>query len=279
MRRFVLGWKTMGHQERLKAFIVNYADDLVICCRGSAQEALAAMREMMCRLKLTVNETKTRVCCVPKESSDFLGYTFGRLWSPRTGRPYLGICPSKKRIKRFCEKVTQATERRITFRETEAVVGGLNRMISGWANYFCLGSVSQAYNDVDRHVGLRLRRWLLPSTRSVDAFASGISTWRPPPNWAWSVCKGAKAASRGQKHEVLLRKPDAANPHVRFDEREVETERFPSPRHLSTLPIAFTNAMSRCHSVTRRPASRGMLGNVAGPVTPAMASSSAQHRL
>ena len=34
MRRFVLGWKKLGHEKRLKAYIVNYADDLVICCRG-----------------------------------------------------------------------------------------------------------------------------------------------------------------------------------------------------------------------------------------------------
>ena len=45
MRRFVLGWKQLGHEKRLKASIVNYADDLVICCRGNAEEALATMRE------------------------------------------------------------------------------------------------------------------------------------------------------------------------------------------------------------------------------------------
>src|SRR6201988_791426 len=33
MRRFVLGWKKLGHEKRWKAYIVNYADDLVICCR------------------------------------------------------------------------------------------------------------------------------------------------------------------------------------------------------------------------------------------------------
>jgi len=98
MRRFVLGWQSLGYQQRLQAFIVNDADDLVICCRGSAQAALDAMRQMMSRLKLTVNEVKTRVCQVPQETFDFLGYTFGRLWSPRTGRPYLGVCPAKKRI-------------------------------------------------------------------------------------------------------------------------------------------------------------------------------------
>ena len=62
MRRFVLGWKKLGHEKRLRAYIVNYADDFVICCRGRAEEALAAMRSMMTKLKLTVNETKTRVC-------------------------------------------------------------------------------------------------------------------------------------------------------------------------------------------------------------------------
>ena len=29
MRRFVLGWKKLGHERRLKAYIVNYADDRV----------------------------------------------------------------------------------------------------------------------------------------------------------------------------------------------------------------------------------------------------------
>jgi predicted permease len=58
MRRFVLGWKKLGHEKRLAAHIVNYADDLVICCRGRAEEALARMRHIMTTLKLTVNETK-----------------------------------------------------------------------------------------------------------------------------------------------------------------------------------------------------------------------------
>jgi RNA-directed DNA polymerase len=160
MRRFVLGWKTLGYQQRLKAFIVNYADDLVICCRGPAQKALEAMRGMMQRLKLTVNEIKTRVCAVPKEGFDFLGYTFGRLFSPRTGRPYLGVCPSKQRIRRICDKVSELTDRRSGYRSVEDVVGELNPILSGWANYFSLGSVSKAYRAVDNHVGYRLRMWL-----------------------------------------------------------------------------------------------------------------------
>jgi group II intron reverse transcriptase/maturase len=89
MRRFVLGWKKLGHEKRLAAYIVNYADDLVICCRGRAEEALARMRNIMTKLKLTVNETKTRICKLPEEKFDFLGYTFGRCYSTKTGRAYL----------------------------------------------------------------------------------------------------------------------------------------------------------------------------------------------
>src|SRR5215467_4460301 len=160
MRRFVLGWKKMGHEKRLKAYIVNYADDLVICCRGSAEEALATMRRIMEKLKLTVNETKTRVCKLPEEKFDFLGYTFGRCYSSKTGRAYLGTVPAKKRVLRICDAISSETGRDKTQLDPETVVGTLNRMIVGWANYFCLGPVSKAYRAVEQHARKRLRQWL-----------------------------------------------------------------------------------------------------------------------
>src|ERR1700683_1929840 len=85
MRRFVLGWKQRGTESRLQAKIVSYADDYVICCKGDVEEALAEMRWIMQRLKLTINEAKTRVCQLPHERFDFLGYDFGRCYSPQTG--------------------------------------------------------------------------------------------------------------------------------------------------------------------------------------------------
>jgi group II intron reverse transcriptase/maturase len=160
MRRFVLGWKKLGHEKRLAAHIVNYADDLVICCRGRAEEALAMMRDIMTRLKLTVNETKTRVCKLPEEKFDFLGYTFGRCYSPKTGRAYLGTVPSKKRVLRICETISEMTGRDHTLLDPEMVVAKLNRTMIGWANYFCLGPVSKAYRAVERHACKRLRQWL-----------------------------------------------------------------------------------------------------------------------
>jgi group II intron reverse transcriptase/maturase len=160
MRRFVLGWKTLHYERKLCARIVNYADDFVICCRGTGEQAQAAMRDMMSRLKLTVNETKTKLCRVPEETFDFLGYTFGRCYSRRTGRAYLGTRPARKKIRRLCESLGEATSRRTRHLDEETMVGRLNRKLRGWANYFKLGPVSPAYRHVDRYVKNRLRRWL-----------------------------------------------------------------------------------------------------------------------
>ena len=134
MRRFVLGWKKQGHEKRLGAYIVNYADDLVICCRGRAEEARAKMQAMMTKLKLTVNETKTRVAKLPEEKFDFLGYTFGRCYSMKTGRAYLGTVPAKSRVVRICDAISEDTGHDRTQLDPEIVVKKLNQRMNGWAN-------------------------------------------------------------------------------------------------------------------------------------------------
>jgi RNA-directed DNA polymerase len=162
MRRFILGWKQLGHERRLDAHIVNYADDFVICCRDTAAEAMTVMRTMMGKLKLTVNETKTRLCRVPEETFDFLGYTIGRCYSPKTGTPYISVRPSAKKIQGLCRELSEQTQRgRWNWFEPEDMAGHLNRILIGWANYFCLGWVSRAYRAVTAHACHRLRQWLV----------------------------------------------------------------------------------------------------------------------
>jgi len=167
MRRFILGWQRWEASRGLGATVVNYADDLVILCRkGTAEQALAAMRALMARLKLTVNEEKTRTCHAGREHFDFLGYTFGRYYSHRTGGAYLGLKPSKKSIGRLIEKLRHLTDPRCSWQETTELVSILNRTLTGWANYFSIGTTSSAYRAVEAYYVTRFRRWLLKKHKS-----------------------------------------------------------------------------------------------------------------
>jgi RNA-directed DNA polymerase len=160
MRRFVLGWKTLGYEQRLQARIVNYADDFVICCRGTAVTAMQATRRLMDGLKLTINEQKTQTRRLPEESIEFLGYEVGTCYSIRNGKRYIGTRPSRKRIKRVCQRISELTRHTTCLTPVEERVTKLNHVMRGWANYFCLGPVSKGYHSVDAHARYRLREWL-----------------------------------------------------------------------------------------------------------------------
>jgi len=160
MRRFIMGWKALGHAWRFKAEVVNYADDLRVLGKASAVEMLATVEALMKALRLTINTEKTRCCRVPEESIQFLGYQIGRNYRPDTGRAYIGTRPSKASVRSIRRRVSELTAPRNELLPAWVVVERLNRLLSGWANYFSLGQVSPAYEAVDQHAKRRLRRWL-----------------------------------------------------------------------------------------------------------------------
>jgi RNA-directed DNA polymerase len=159
MHRYLKAWKQHGKGAQYRARLVNYADDFVILTRGHAEQALEWTRRVMGAIGLTLNETKTTVCNAREQSFDFLGYTFGPERYRKDGHWYLAAKPSKKSVKRIKERIS-AWLRPGNQRPREVVVGRLNQILRGWANYFGYGTRLMAYRAVDNYVTERMRGFL-----------------------------------------------------------------------------------------------------------------------
>jgi RNA-directed DNA polymerase len=106
---------------------------LLICSKTNNRSSCPVVpRICMTKPKLTVNETKTRVCKLPEDKFDFLGHTFGRCYSLKTGRAYIGTVPSRRRVKRICERISELTGRDQTLLDQATVIAKLNRVMTGW---------------------------------------------------------------------------------------------------------------------------------------------------
>jgi RNA-directed DNA polymerase len=161
MRRFILAWKKLGYEQRYQSKIVSYADDFVICCKkGKGFPAMESMRAIMERIRLKVNEEKTRLCRFGDEKFDFLGYTFGYCYSPKSGKRFIGTKPSQKKISEACAKISEVTATNTTNLSIERTVERMNHILVGWFNYFKWGVSDPAFRVLDNHSRHRLRQWL-----------------------------------------------------------------------------------------------------------------------
>ena len=144
---------------RLRARLVNYADDFVILSRGGGQEILAWLRHALTKMGLSLNEAKTCVRDARAETFDFLGFTLGRQKSQRDGRGCYPSTPSKRSVRRFRENINRFMRSSNT-EPWEAIVQALNRKIRGWAAYFRYGAYANAFRALDRFVANRVRHFL-----------------------------------------------------------------------------------------------------------------------
>jgi RNA-directed DNA polymerase len=160
IHRLLKGWVKFGLESKLRARIINYADDLLIVCRRQPEQALEWLRWIVGRIGLSLNEAKTCMRDARRESFDFLGYTFGPLVYRQTGRIYQGVTPSKRRVKRF-KRSLRAVLHPGNHAPLAEVVEEVNRKLRGWGAYFSIGTVSPVYRAVDRYTCDRLRQFLV----------------------------------------------------------------------------------------------------------------------
>ena len=99
-----------------------------------------AVDDMMERLRLPINATKTRSMRVPEEPLEFLGYRIGRNYRRDTGRAYTGTRPSRSSVVSVCRRISELTHRRYGLLDQETVVRRLNRVMTGWANLLPTGA-------------------------------------------------------------------------------------------------------------------------------------------
>lgn len=154
-------WREMGLERRLNARLVRYADDMVVMCRGTAEQAMAEIRGVVDRLGLVINEGKTRRVDAWREAFTFLGFEIGMRRSPRTRRYFPMVRPSAVAMKRIRETIKGQTTRRHHNREPVEVIAGVNEKVRGWVKYFHYGNCTGEFTKLRRFYAERIRNLLL----------------------------------------------------------------------------------------------------------------------
>jgi group II intron reverse transcriptase/maturase len=150
-------WERNNLQQRLGARIVRYADDIVILCRkNKADQAMAVLRQILERLELTLNETKTKSVNVYEGQFNFLGFTLWMGRGRKTGNYYPHVQPSKRAEQKVKDRITELTKRGRTIMPLEWVVNEVNATVRGWVGYFHYRNCSQSLGRVRNHLEQRL---------------------------------------------------------------------------------------------------------------------------
>lgn len=155
-----LFYRSNGPAHWANAKLVRYADDFVVLARYQSPSLVAFIEtNLEQRFGLDINRDKTRVVNLkePKASLEFLGYSF-RFDRDLKGRPgrYLNMQPSKKSVTRVQAKLREMTGPRHGFEPIPELIEQINRMLTGWSQYFNQGYPAKAYRQVNSYVRERL---------------------------------------------------------------------------------------------------------------------------
>ncbi len=158
-------WREQQLEQRLEARLVRYADDVVVLCRGRAEAAMREVRAVHSRLGLTLNDAKTRRVELWDESITFLGFELAMRRSPRTGRGFPLVRPSRKALAHIRHAIKAQTTRRQFHRPPAEVIAELNPQVRGWVQYFYYGHCTQEFRKLRRYLTDRVRNYLLRRQR------------------------------------------------------------------------------------------------------------------
>lgn len=167
-------WHRMRYPEKLGATLHRYCDDAILVLQKSATPALRAFVEMAEKMKLTVNQEKTKLTKLA-DGFDFIGFNFVRRKSPRSGKNVIYICPSKRAQNAIRKRLKYMTSRSAPLKPKE-FIEVIRPVLMGWVNYFRHTNASKAFAFLQHFINIRFRRYL---TRRSKGRGFG---WKKYPN-------------------------------------------------------------------------------------------------
>jgi RNA-directed DNA polymerase len=144
----------------------RFADDLVVLIHSRPQQDWLMkavdkrLREELAKLKVEINEEKTRMVNLAKgESFGFLGFEFRPVRS-RRGKWRTQFVPKMKKRTALLRKL-KAVFRRSVSQPVRQVIEEINPILRGWVNYFAVGHSSRCFSFIKRWVEKKVRRHLM----------------------------------------------------------------------------------------------------------------------
>ena len=153
------------HKRRLQGksnyLYVRYADDWVVICNGTKEQAYAMKEELRIVLQnmgLTLSAEKTKVTHIT-EGFTFLGYRITRGMGTRKMGPKVAI--PENAIKKFRYKIRGMLSPSTCNESVHAKIMAMNQFIRGWCNYYrCTNTPSRIFNALNNEVYWNMVHWL-----------------------------------------------------------------------------------------------------------------------
>jgi len=161
----------------------RFADDLVILISSHPKQdwVVRAMekrlREELAKLKVEINEEKTRMVNLSKgESFGFLGFEF-RLVRSRKGKWRAHFVPKMKKRTALLRKL-KAIFQRFVSQPVSRVIKEINPILRGWVNYFAVGHSTRCFSYIKQWVEKKIRRHLMRARgRQGFGWKRGSTKW------------------------------------------------------------------------------------------------------
>jgi RNA-directed DNA polymerase len=144
----------------------RFADDLVILISSHPKQDWMVravekrLREELAKLKVEINEEKTRMVNLAKgESFGFLGFEFRQVRS-RKGKWRTHFVPKMKKRTALLRKL-KAIFQRFGSQPVSRVIEAINPILRGWVTYFAVGHSSRCFSYIKQWVEKKIRRHLM----------------------------------------------------------------------------------------------------------------------